>query len=98
MKLYHPTLHADDILRNGFGEDTGTYLTQSDRSGVWLFDRPVDERMGGGTGAVVLELDIPEAVALAFETGTSLPYRQFLMPAGILNLYGPPQVLDRRRP
>lgn len=92
MRLYHPTLHAADILRDGFGEDSGTYLTETDHSGVWLFDRPVDKRMGGGDAAVMLELEVPEAVALPFESNVNLPYRQFLMPAGILNLYGPPSL------
>ena len=93
MKLYHPTLHSVEILRDGFGERSGTYLTETDYSGVWMFDRIVDKRLGGGHGAVMLELEIPEAVALPFETLGDLPYRQFLMPAAILNLYGPPRVL-----
>lgn len=92
MRLYHPTLHAADILRDGFGEDSGTYLTETDHSGVWLFDRPVDKRMGGGDDAVLLELEVPAAVALPFESTVDLPYRQFLMPARILNLYGPPSL------
>ncbi|HVH63283.1 MAG TPA: hypothetical protein VNA65_06760 [Candidatus Dormibacteraeota bacterium] len=94
MKLYHPTRHAEAILRDGFGETSGTYLTESDRSGVWIFDRPVDKRMGGGADAVMLELEIPEAVALPYETLGAFNYRQFLMPAAILNLFGPPRVLE----
>ncbi len=92
MRLYHPTRHAAEILRDGFGEDSGTYLTATDHSGVWLFDRPVDKRMGGGEDAVMLELEVPAAIALPFESSVSLPYRQFLMPARILNHYGPPSV------
>jgi hypothetical protein len=95
MKLYHPTMHAADILRDGFGEKSGAYITAGDHSGVWMFDRPVDRRMGGGDDADILEIDVPETVALPFETPGNLPYRQFLMPAGILNLYGPPLVLVR---
>src|SRR6185503_8782124 len=34
VKLYHPTMHATEILRDGFGEDSGTYLTETDHSGV----------------------------------------------------------------
>jgi hypothetical protein len=97
MKLYHPTRHAEEILRDGFGENSGAYLTESDRSGVWVFDRPVDKRLGGGQDADMLILDIPEAVVLPFETEGNFPYRQFLMPAGLLNLYGPPQVLEEAR-
>ena len=94
MRLYHPTRHADSILRDGFGEHSGTYLTEADHSGVWVFDRPVDRRIGGGDEAVLIRLDIPEAVVLPFETPGHFPFRQFLMPAALLNLYGPPEVSD----
>ncbi|HSO93986.1 MAG TPA: hypothetical protein VLS53_05895 [Candidatus Dormibacteraeota bacterium] len=94
MKLYHPTMHAAAILRDGFGETTGTYVTESDHSGVWLFDQPVDKRLGGGDDATMLELEIPEAVVLPFESPASQPYRQFLMPAALANLYGPPHVVE----
>jgi hypothetical protein len=94
VKLYHPTMHAAEILRDGFGETTGTYLTESDHSGVWLVDRPVDKRTGGGDDAVMLELEIPEAIVVPFEWITGLPYREFLMPAALVNLYGPPRVSD----
>ena len=92
MKLYHPTTHAAEILRDGFGEYTGTYVTERDYSGVWLFDRPVDRSIGGGEDAAMLELEIPEAVVLPFESGVNQSYRQFLLPAALINLYGPPRL------
>jgi hypothetical protein len=94
MRLYHPTRHAASIMRDGFGERSGTYLTQSDNSGVWMFDSPVDRRTGGGDEAVMLVIEIPEVVVLPFETPSPFPYRQFLMPAALLNLYGPPEMSD----
>jgi len=94
MKLYHPTMHAAEILRDGFGETSGTYLTESDHSGVWLFDRPLESYMGGGDAVVLLELEIPEPIASPFQWVTSLPYRQFLMPAALINKYGLPRVSD----
>ena len=94
MRLYHPTRHAAAIMRDGFGETSGTYLTETDHSGVWVFDRPVDHRIGGGDEAVMLVLEVPEAVVLPFETPGLFPYRQFLMPAALLNLYGPPEVSE----
>jgi hypothetical protein len=97
MKLYHATLHATEILRDGFGESSGTYLTESDHSGVWLFDRPVDNYMGGGDLAVLLELEIPEPVVAPFEWASSLPYRQFLMPAALVNKYGRPHASEHAR-
>ena len=92
MRLYHPTRHAESIMRDGFGEMSGTYLTESDHSGVWLFDRPVDRRIGGGDDAVMMVLDIPEPVVLPFEAPGPFRYRQFLIPAALLNLYGPPEI------
>ena|SRR6516225_5300860 len=95
MRLYHPTLHAAEILSEGFGEISGTYLTEGNHSGVWMFDRQVDRQMGGSADATMLELEVPEAIVLPYETVGNLPYRQFLMPAGILNIYGPSRVIRK---
>jgi len=92
MKLFHPTRHAAEILRDGFGETTGTYLTPTDYSGVWLFDRPLDDHIGDDDPDVILELEIPEDVVAPFEWLVGMPYREFLMPARIVNEYGPPRV------
>jgi hypothetical protein len=94
MNLYHPTLHAVEILRDGFGERSGAYLTATDHSGVWLFDQPLEEHVIDNNLDVVLELQIPESVAAPFEWHVGLPYRQFLMPAPLVNLYGPPRVSE----
>jgi hypothetical protein len=91
MKLYHPTKHAAEILRDGFGESSGTYLTETDHSGVWLFDRPPYNHLGHDRD-VMLELEIPEAIVAPFEWDVGLPYREFLMPAALVNLYGPPRI------
>ena len=53
-------------------------------------------RIGGGEEAVLLDIDIPEPVVLPFEWVMSLPYRQFLMPATLINLYGPPRIGTER--
>lgn len=92
MRLYHPTRHAEAILRDGFGERTGAYLTESDQSGVWVFDAWPRPRAGDEDPDVILEIEIPEAVVLPFEWHVGLPYREFLMPAALLNLYGPPRI------
>jgi hypothetical protein len=89
VRLYHPTRHAAEILRDGFGELSGAYLTETDHSGVWLFDRPVGQ-FNGDEPDQILELEIPESVAAPFEWHVGMPYREFLMPAALLNLYGPP--------
>ena len=100
MRLYHPTIHATEILRDGFGETSGTYLTESDNSGVWLYDRPVDNPMGGGDEAVMLVVEMPKSIVVTFvvtfEWVTSPAYRQFLIPAALLNTYGPPRVSEEQ--
>ena len=98
MKLYHPTMHATEILREGFGERSGSYLTQNDHSGVWLYDRPVDKRMGGGDEAVMLEVEMPESIVVPFEWVTGPAYRQFLIPAALLNTCGRPRVSEEQPP
>ncbi len=94
VRLYHPTKHAAEILRDGFGETSGTYLTETDHSGVWLFDRPLDY-VGQDEPDVMLELEMPESVVAPFEWFADRPYRMFLMPAALVNLYGPPSVSER---
>ena len=96
MKLYHPTKHAAEILRDGFGETSGAYLTETDHSGVWLFDRPLDYHISDDDPDVMLEIEIPESVVAPFEWLVGLPYHEFLMPAALVNLYGPPRVSDER--
>jgi hypothetical protein len=92
VNLYHPTRHAAEILRDGFGERSGAYLTATDHSGVWLFDQRLEQHVIDKTLDVILELEMPESVAAPFEWHVGLPYRQFLMPAALVNLYGPPRV------
>lgn len=92
MKLFHPTRHSMEILRDGFGETTGTYLTPTDNSGVWLFDRPLCDHIDDVDPDLVLELEIPEDVVAPFEWVAGMAYREFLLPARIVNEYGPPRV------
>jgi hypothetical protein len=94
MNLYHPTRHAAEILRDGFGERSGAYLTATDHSGVWLFDRRLEQHVIDDKLDVILELEIPESVAAPFEWHIGVPYRQFLMPAALVNAYGPPRVSE----
>jgi hypothetical protein len=56
MKLYHRTDHAEAILRDGFRDGEGSYLTANIYRGVWFADSPLDENEGAW-GSVVIEVD-----------------------------------------
>jgi hypothetical protein len=86
MRLYHRTDHAQAIRDGGFVDGEGYYLTAHVHCGVWVSDQPLD----GNEGAFgdVLEIEVPEEVAVPFEwVEDGKGYREFLMPASILNTY-----------
>ena len=92
MKVFHRTTHATAILSHGFRDGTGKYLTKHEYTGVWVSDRPLDASEGAH-GETLLSLDVPEDVLAEhewFEEGRE--FREFLVPASILNRYGPPIV------
>jgi len=92
MRTYHRTFQADAILRDGFKDSTGTYLTDREHTGVWLSDRPLDINEGAD-GDRLLSIDIPEEVFRKWEEAweeSGKPYREALIPAQIVNSYGPP--------
>lgn len=92
MQVFHRTANADAIVRAGFEDHTGTYLAGSLHSGVWLSDVPLDENQGA-SGDTVLTLHIPDEVFARYEwIEAGKPYREALVPADIVNRYGPPGV------
>lgn len=98
MKLFHRTSHADAILRQGFRDSTGTYMTVNEYSGVWLSNVPLDINEGA-VGDVVLTVEIPEEVVAEHEwVEDGKGYREFLVPAEVVNRYGPPEVFEREEP
>jgi hypothetical protein len=70
MILYHRTNQdaAAGILRDGFRDSTGRYLTDEDHTGVWLSDTPDAANVSDG---VLLEIvmDLPEAELAGYATG-----------------------------
>ena len=79
---------ADEILRDGFRDGTGGYRTDQDHTGVWLSDRDIDVDPGAHT-AVLLSVEIPAALVEPFEwIEGGKPYREFLVPAAVLNQNG----------
>src|SRR5436305_11586284 len=88
MKLFHRTYHAKAILAGGFKDGRGTYMTGIEHTGVWLSDVPLDINEGA-RGDTVLVLDMPEEVVAEYEwVEEGKPYREFLVPARLLNRYG----------
>ena len=95
MKLYHTTYAAEAILRDGFRDGEGYYLTAHLWSGVWLADRPLDINEGAD-GDTVLCLDIPEEAVRPYEWIKDFKgYREFLVPASLVNKWGPITIEDR---
>ncbi len=95
MTLYHTTYEAKAILDQGFRDGKGTYLTDDcEFRGVWLADRPLDVNEGAD-GDGILVLDIPEEVIAEYEwIEEGKRYREFLVPAEIVNRYGPPRIYE----
>ena len=90
MKVYHRTSAASGILAHGFRDGEGTYGTLDVYRGVWLSNLPLDSNEGA-EGDIVLELDIPACVFRRYEwVEEGKGYRESLVPAAIVNRYGPP--------
>lgn len=88
MKLYHRTPNPEAILREGFRDLRGSM----DLSGVWLSAVPLD--IGeGAKGPTVLSIDIPEEELVDFEVlEEGKPYREWCVPADLVNRFGPPAI------
>ena len=92
MIVYHSTFYAEAILRDGFRDATGCYMTDREHKGVWFSDMPLDVNEGAD-GDTVLMLDIPDDVLGQFVwTEEGKPYREFLCPAELVNRFGPPTI------
>jgi len=77
--------NAQSILKSSFRDGTGKYLTDKIRKGVWISNRPLDSNEGA-EGDTLLEIRIPESEVTPFEwPEEEKPYREFLVPARVLN-------------
>ncbi|MGC1997634.1 MAG: hypothetical protein WA704_27475 [Pseudolabrys sp.] len=91
LTVFHRTTKdaAAKILQDGFRDITGRYLTDREWSGVWVSDRPLDNSEGASG-----EIDIAEDLLTAFEwVEESKPYREWLVPAAVLNDAGTVRLL-----
>jgi hypothetical protein len=62
--------------------------------GVWVSDRPLG-LFEGAKGDGLLCLDVPDDVLKPFEwVEEGKPCREFLIPAEIINRFGPPELCD----
>jgi hypothetical protein len=76
---------AGAIRLGGFQDGTGHYLTENLHTGVWLSDRPLDGNEGAD-GDVLLAIDAPPMAIDPFEwVEEGKTFREFLVPAAILN-------------
>jgi hypothetical protein len=90
MRLYHRTYAAETIIRGGFCDSKTDYLALGAKLGVWVTDRPLDERDGALGDVVLVVSSVPESAIAAFEWRSSRypqPFRQFLVPAALLNSF-----------
>ena len=97
MRLYHNTFpeSAEAILASGFRDGVGYYLTPSRHRGVWFIDRPEFAPDPNARRCVWLSVDLPDEVATRYEWVTEgASYREFLIPARIVNRLGRPQRAD----
>jgi hypothetical protein len=85
--VYHRTDAADAIMRSGFLDGTGAYLTKNECTGVWVSDVPFSPNEGA-VGSDVLEIQAPEAALAPHEVGDDHSgTREWLVPAELLNRY-----------
>ena len=89
MRLYHRTTHdaAQGILRDGFRNGAGRYMTDQEWQGVWLSDVPIDPH-GGPSGDMLLAVDLnlsEKAIAEYEWKEAGKGYREWLIPAELIN-------------
>ena len=98
MKLYHTTNKAKEILRRGFKDGSGYYLTHYLWKGVWFSNIPCFAGLDsdrGANGETRLEIQIPFNIIRKYEwKEEGKPYREFMIPAKLANKYGPPRTVD----
>ncbi len=99
LRLYHRTTEAKaaQILKEGFRDTPGRYLTDREWSGVWISDRPLDNTEGA-SGEVLLQIEIAEGRIKTFEwLQGGRTFREWIVPAAVLNDFATVSV-NRRGP
>ena len=92
VTLYHRTTEgvARHIVADGFRDSESYYGTENPHSGVWLSDRPLDADEGAvGNALLRVELNIGDREIAQFEwIEDGKPYREWLIPACLINELG----------
>jgi hypothetical protein len=94
LVFYHRTNSdvAEKILSEGFQDGHGTYMTEREWTGVWVSDRPLDgNEEASGDCLLKITLTCDEAAIADYEwveEGTIRNYREWLIPADLLNQLG----------
>ena len=94
MRLFHITsnANAEAILKEGFRDATGYYLTDHQHTGVWVSGEPFDGQYLNDANTL-FAIEIPEDAISEFEwVEEAKTIREWLIPAALLNSYGPPVV------
>ncbi len=98
LTLFHRTEaeYADSILRSGFEDGHGTYLTVNKYSGVWLSNVPLDANEGAfGDTLLGVELEMAEEELRQYEwIEEGKGFREFLIPAAIINAKAKVRVVE----
>jgi hypothetical protein len=85
MLVYHRTAAAEVILRDGFRDSRASPLAiVLQQSGVWVADHPLDENEDA-RGDTLLAVEIPDHELVDHELVQNVGYREFLVPAAVLN-------------
>ncbi len=97
--LFHRTSEeaARAIVESGFRDNTGTYLTGEEFTGVWLSNRPVNANEGAAGRALLrVTLDLSESDLTAYEwvNEGNESYREWLIPASLINLRAKVEIVD----
>jgi hypothetical protein len=94
VRLYHRTDAGEEILSRGFRDGDGGYLTRNTYRGVWLSNQPLDVNEGA-IGRTLLAVEVPEAIVAEWEwVEEGKGFREFLVPAELVNEYGPPIIVS----
>jgi hypothetical protein len=86
--------NARAILREGFRDGRGRYLTEHEFEGVWISEKPLDAGEGA-VGDTLLAVSIKRTLVEDYEwKEEGKPYREFLVPAALLNSQSLVKILE----